>query len=147
MEAFQPWLQLVLAWVPAGSVPLMLSAVMRYWVPDNLEVIALLPGLHLRGNTGEKERVWTRLLPGNKGRTLLEVDNMKELLKEIRANCYSLTNDRMNDINVYLSRELYENYLEDESVRQLYNASMLPVCMIIGMPDIIWLWPNISHGD
>ncbi len=64
---------------------------------------------------------------------------MKELLKEIRANCYSLTNEQNGiDINVYLSRELYENYLEDESVRQLYNASLLPgvVSPVIGMPDI-----------
>ena len=64
---------------------------------------------------------------------------MKELLKEIRANCYSLTNEQNGiDNNVYLSRELYENYLEDEYVRQLYNAPLLPgvVSPVLGLPDI-----------
>lgn len=64
---------------------------------------------------------------------------MKKLLREKRPNCYTLTNEENNiDINVYLSKELFENYLEDEAVRQLYNASMLAgvVSPVIGMPDI-----------
>lgn len=58
---------------PAGSVPLMPGAVMRYW---SCRIIwKWLPScpwvtLQKREYRRKRERVWTRLLPGNKGRTL-----------------------------------------------------------------------------
>lgn len=60
-------------------------------------------------------------------------------LKEISKNCYAMTNKSNNiDINIYLSRQLYEDFTEDESIDQLYNATLLPgvVGPVIGMPDI-----------
>lgn len=68
-----PWLLLTLALAPAGSVPLMPGAVMRYW---SCRIIwKWLPScpwvtLQKREYRRKRERVWTRLLPGNKGRTL-----------------------------------------------------------------------------
>ncbi|HHV19432.1 MAG TPA: RtcB family protein [Thermoanaerobacterales bacterium] len=64
---------------------------------------------------------------------------MKERLKEVSKNCYVLSLDKSTiDIHVYLNRQLFEDFTEDESINQLYNASLLPgvVSPVIGMPDI-----------
>lgn len=64
---------------------------------------------------------------------------MKKQLREVLPNCYFITNKRNNiDIRVYLSKDLFENYLEGEAINQLYDATMLPgvISPVIGMPDI-----------
>ena len=64
---------------------------------------------------------------------------MKERLKQVSKNCYVLYSEKSQiDIHVYLSRKLFEDFTEDESINQLYNASLLPgvVSPVIGMPDI-----------
>jgi tRNA-splicing ligase RtcB len=64
---------------------------------------------------------------------------MKKRLKEISKNCHVLSGEKSSiDIHVYLSRKLFEDFTEDESINQLYNASLLPgvVSPVIGMPDI-----------
>jgi tRNA-splicing ligase RtcB len=64
---------------------------------------------------------------------------MKERLREVSQNRYVLSSDKSQiDIHVYLNRKLLEDFTEDESIYQLYNASMLPgvVSPVIGMPDI-----------
>ncbi|MGB9838937.1 RtcB family protein [Thermovenabulum sp.] len=64
---------------------------------------------------------------------------MKEKLKKISVNLYQLQNEETNvNIHVYLSDKLFNEFLEDESLRQLYNASMLKgvVSPVVGMPDI-----------
>src|SRR5690554_2074751 len=64
---------------------------------------------------------------------------MKNQLREILPNCYSISNKKNNiDVLVYLSKNLFENYLEEEAINQLYNATMLPgvISPVIGMPDI-----------
>ncbi|HHY71212.1 MAG TPA: RtcB family protein, partial [Thermoanaerobacterales bacterium] len=64
---------------------------------------------------------------------------MKGRLKEVSKNCYVLSSDKsMIDIHVYLNRQLFEDFTENESINQLYNASLLPgvVSPVIGMPDI-----------
>jgi len=62
---------------------------------------------------------------------------MKEKLKLISKNCYGILDEKI-DIHIYLSPQLFENFLEEESLNQLYNASQLPgvVSPVIGMPDI-----------
>ena len=62
---------------------------------------------------------------------------MKERLKEVsKLLCASLDKSTI-DIHVYLNRQLFEDFTEDESINQLYNASLLPgVVVLIGMPDI-----------
>lgn len=60
-------------------------------------------------------------------------------MKLISENCYKFLNEKAGiDIHVYLSPNLYEDFAEDQSINQLYNASLLPgvVSPIIGMPDI-----------
>ncbi|HHX23242.1 MAG: RtcB family protein [Tepidanaerobacteraceae bacterium] len=69
---------------------------------------------------------------------------MKERLRQISKNCYGLTNiDNKIDIHVYLARQLFEAFTEDDAINQLYNASLLPgiVRPVIGMPDI-----HIGYG-
>lgn len=64
---------------------------------------------------------------------------MKEQLKQISTNCYMFINKKSRvEIHVYLSLRLFEGFVEDESIEQLYNASLLPgvVSPVIGMPDI-----------
>lgn len=64
---------------------------------------------------------------------------MKEQLKQISRNCYMLTNkDSRVEIHIYLNRSLFEGFGEEESIHQLYNASLLPgvVSPVVGMPDI-----------
>ncbi|SHM25645.1 tRNA-splicing ligase RtcB [Caldanaerovirga acetigignens] len=64
---------------------------------------------------------------------------MKEKLKLVSTNCYSFTNSETNvEINVYLNPRLFQDFVEDEAINQLYNASLLPgvVSPVIGMPDI-----------
>lgn len=64
---------------------------------------------------------------------------MKERLKQISKNCYAMSSEKSPiDIHVYLSRKLFEDFTEDESINQLYSASLLPgvVSPVIGMPDI-----------
>lgn len=64
---------------------------------------------------------------------------MKERLKEVSKNCYVLSSEGSHvDIHVYLNKQLFEDFTEDESIYQLYNASLLPgvVSPVIGMPDI-----------
>ncbi|WP_296971217.1 RtcB family protein [Tepidanaerobacter sp. EBM-38] len=64
---------------------------------------------------------------------------MKKELKEVSKNCYILSSGKDKvDIHVYLNRQLFEEFVEDEALNQLYNASLLPgvVSPIIGMPDI-----------
>lgn len=64
---------------------------------------------------------------------------MKERLRELSKNCYVFSSDESQvEIHVYLSRSLFEEFTEDESIYQLYNASLLPgvVSPVIGMPDI-----------
>lgn len=57
----------------------------------------------------------------------------------LSKNCYCYTNEKNGiDIHLYLSKRLFEDYLEKESVDQLYDATFLPgvVGPVIGMPDI-----------
>ena len=64
---------------------------------------------------------------------------MKERLRELSKNRYVFSSDESQvEIHVYLSRSLFEEFTEDESIYQLYNASLLPgvVSPVIGMPDI-----------
>jgi len=64
---------------------------------------------------------------------------MKEQLREVSKNLYILSSDKSEvKIHVYLSRNLLEDFTEDEAIYQLYNASLLPgvVSPVIGMPDI-----------
>ncbi|MCG0276031.1 MAG: RtcB family protein [Thermosediminibacteraceae bacterium] len=64
---------------------------------------------------------------------------MKGKLKLKSTNCYAFLNNETNvEINVYLSDRLFQDFVEDEAINQLYNASLLPgvVGPVIGMPDI-----------
>ncbi|MGB9812990.1 MAG: RtcB family protein [Thermovenabulum sp.] len=64
---------------------------------------------------------------------------MKEKLRKISTNLYEFENEENKiKINVYLSERLFNDFVEDESLKQLYNASMLKgvVSPVIGMPDI-----------
>jgi len=64
---------------------------------------------------------------------------VKEQLKEVSKNCYTMVPKGNNiEIRVYLSQRLFNEFTEDESIFQLYNASLLPgvVSPVIGMPDI-----------
>ncbi len=64
---------------------------------------------------------------------------MIKRLKEVSKNCYVLSSkENPIDIHVYLSEQLFEDFTEDESINQLYNATSLPgvVSPVIGMPDI-----------
>ncbi|HHW02238.1 MAG TPA: RtcB family protein [Thermoanaerobacterales bacterium] len=64
---------------------------------------------------------------------------MKEQLKQISTNCYMLVNNNSGvEIHIYLNRSLFESFEEEESIQQLYNASLLPgvASPVVGMPDI-----------
>lgn len=64
---------------------------------------------------------------------------MKEQLKEVSKNCYTVVPKGSNiEIRLYLSKRIFDEFTEDESIFQLYNASLLPgvVSPVIGMPDI-----------
>lgn len=64
---------------------------------------------------------------------------MKDRLREVSTNCYVTSNKSNNvDIHVYLSPGLFEDFTEEESINQLYDATMLPgvVGPVVGMPDI-----------
>jgi len=64
---------------------------------------------------------------------------MKKRMREVLPNKYAITNEENNiDVHVYLSEVLFQNHLEDEAIKQLYDATMLPgvVSPVVGMPDI-----------
>jgi tRNA-splicing ligase RtcB (3'-phosphate/5'-hydroxy nucleic acid ligase) len=62
------------------------------------------------------------------------------LLESIGVNCYRVKQQgKMKaDVLVYLNNELYQSFMEDQSLQQLMDAASLPgvISPVVGMPDI-----------